>query len=93
MKQNDILSAVQVGTRPSGPDDYGPHTDCVKEFLTVLKSNFLLRFKGQLDDQLFVPVNSVEDAQRIAYEPEELDFHWQEDGHCVWGGEQQLPAC
>jgi hypothetical protein len=84
METNALLRAVLAGLRPSGPDDYGPHTDKVQKVLEFLRSGQLLRFSGSLDDRWFIPVHEVEQAKQLAYDPEEEAFHWEEDACLVW---------
>jgi hypothetical protein len=84
MKPIDLFSAVQAGVRPSGPDDYGPHSDKVRRVFAFLGSDRLLRFSGHLDDRWFIPVHDIEKAESLAYNPEDEDFHWEEDGCLVW---------
>lgn len=84
MELDNLYHAVLAGTRPNGPDDYGPHTSKVQDVFNFLKSDLLFRFSGHLDDKWFIPVNDVREAERLAYDPEDEDFHWEEDGCMVW---------
>jgi ankyrin repeat protein len=78
-----VRQADSLPLRPSGPNDYGPHTPKVQHVIDFLKSGRLLRFQGHFDDR-FMPVQSLAAAKKRARSPGAEEFDWEEDRLAVW---------
>ena len=90
MNLDDFINGVETGEFPRDKEDLGPFTEAANDLRSELLAN-LFSFRGQLDPRRFLPISSLEEAERSANAEDSSEYQWDEVVYGIHPGE--APAC